>query len=276
MEAGFSSYAMGWAVSPQPDGRRSAGIHEVLERAIALGYRRAQLADNVAPHALDDASKARLRQRARESGVTLEIGARGLTEANLDRHLELAVELDSPFVRFVIDGPAYEPDADTIATLLRGRRSQLEDNSIALVIENHDRFRATEFVHIIETADSTLVGVCLDTANSFGAGEDLYTVISLLGPHTMNVHLKDVRMRRVESQQGFIIEGTPLGEGQLPLRWALEKLAATGRCNSATLEHWVPPEARFEDTLRKEAAWCVRSTNRMRQWFPDSFSPVVR
>ena len=60
-----------------------------------------------------------------------------------------------------------------------------------------------------------------------------------------------------------------------PLAQVIETLAREGRCRTATLEHWVPPEPAFADTLLKEEAWCVRSTAQMRRWFPASFAPSV-
>ena len=81
-----------------------------------------------------------------------------------------------------------------------------------------------------------------------------------------------LEIRQLLYQQGFTIEGTPLGEGQVPLDWVLHELRRHGRCQSATLEHWVPPEATREDTIRKERAWCSRSAATMRRLLPTSFA----
>ncbi len=272
-DVGFSSYAMGWAAGPQPNGHRQADAHGVMNRAIALGYRRVQLADNVGLQTLSEADLAALLERARAAGIALEIGGRGLTDDNLTRHLAVASLLGSWMLRFVIDAPGYEPDADAVVAVLQRHLAGLKSARVVLALENHDRFKAAALTGIVEACNSPWVGICFDTANSYGAGEDTLTALRTFEPHVVNVHLKDVGVRRVPSQQGFIIEGTPLGDGVLPLREVITVLSRTGRCRSATLEHWVPPESEFAATLRKEEAWCGQSTTRLRQWFPDAFAP---
>jgi sugar phosphate isomerase/epimerase len=234
-----------------------------------------QLADNVGLHTWTDDALQALAARARGSGVTLEAGGRGLTADNLQRHLAVATRLGSWMLRFVIDGPGYEPTAAEVVALLRRHLPALRDAGVVLALENHDRFKAAELADLVAACESPWVGICFDTANSFGAGEDTLSALRCLAPHTVNVHLKDVSIRRVPSQQGFLIEGAPLGEGNLPLDEVISTLARTERCRTATLEHWVPPEPAFADTLLKEETWCARSTARLRTWFPASFAVSV-
>ncbi len=272
MEAGFSSYAVGWSAAPDtPVGLRlDAGA--VVALAARLGYRRVQLADNTPLHTLPAAERIALRSRADAAGLQVEVGARGLTGAHLETYVALAREFASPFVRFVIDAKDHEPDAAEVARLLRSRVPLLADAGVVLAIENHDRFTAAELARILAEVDSPWVGVCLDTANSLGAGEDVRTVLAALAPHVVNVHLKDVRARRVPHLQGFTVEGTPLGEGQVPLAWVLEQVSARGRCRSVTLEHWVPPDATRAATIERELAWCERSTARFSRLLPGAFA----
>ena len=271
MEVGFGSYAMGWAAGPQPAGAARADANAVLARAKALGYRRVQLADNVSLHHFSEDALLALAARARQDGVALEAGGRGLTDENLHRHLAVATSLGSWMLRFVIDGPGYEPTHAEALALLRRAVSRLREARVVLAIENHDRFGAVELADLVAACDSPWVGICFDTANSYGAGDDTLSALRSLAPHTVNVHLKDVSIRRVPSQQGFLIDGTPLGEGSLPIEEVISTLSRSERCRTATLEHWVPPEPDFACTLIKEEAWCVRSTALLRSWFPNSF-----
>lgn len=276
MHAGFSSYAVGWAVGAEarPDLRLSAA--GVVALAAQLGYRRVQLADNVPLHRLASTERAALRRQADTAGVSLEVGARGLTPENLEHYVGYAKEFASPLVRFVIDAPGHEPNPDAVIRLLRAHVDLLARSATVLAIENHDRFDSATLAHILASVDSPWVGLCLDTANSLGAGEDVRTVVHALARHVVNVHLKDVRARRVSYLQGFTIEGTPLGAGQVPLAWVLHELQPHGRCQSATLEHWVPPEPTLEATIQKEREWCDLSTLTMRRLFPASFSTGSR
>ena len=82
---------------------------------------------------------------------------------------------------------------------------------IRLAIENHDRFRAHELVAIIAATDADYVGICLDTANSLGADEGIWEVARTLAPHTLNLHVKDYRIERLDHQMGFTVRGAPAG-----------------------------------------------------------------
>ncbi|MDO8544391.1 MAG: sugar phosphate isomerase/epimerase family protein [Opitutaceae bacterium] len=275
MQAGFSSYAVGWTVSAAWDeDAPTLDAFGVVDLALELGYGRVQLADNVPLHSLSAAERDALQRKARETGIAIEIGTRGLTVENVRRYVEIAATFRSPFLRIVLDPMDCEPSPDSVIALLRTQVSLLEHSGVVLAIENHDRFKSDELARILTEVDSPWVRICLDTANSFGAGEDVTTVVRHLAAYTVNVHLKDVRIRRVSSLQGFTIEGVPLGEGIVPIEWVIRELARHRCCRTATLEHWVPPEPDVADTARKEREWCVRSTATMRRLFPGSFGSV--
>ena len=91
-------------------------------------------------------------------------------------------------------------------------------------------------------------------ANSLGAGEGIDAVVASLAPFTVNLHIKDFRIERVPSMMGFTVTGRPAGSGFLDVPVLLSKLAPFGRCRTAMLELWTPPESRLEETLAKEAA----------------------
>jgi 3-oxoisoapionate decarboxylase len=275
MRAGFSSYAVGWALTPDapPELRLDPG--GVIALAERLGYQTVQLADNAPLDALSSHERQRLQRQAESAGISIELGTRGLSPQTLERYVDLAREFSSPFLRTVVDVPHDEPDPGTVIKRLRDQTGALARAGVILAVENHDRFGSATLAEIMRAVDSPWVGICLDTANSFGAGEDVRTVLAALGSYVVNVHLKDVRARRVPYLQGFTIEGTPLGTGQVPLEWVVRELERHGRCQSATLEHWVPPDPHLEDTIRKERKWCEQSTVKMRELLPAAFATAV-
>ncbi len=198
------------------------------------------------------------RQVAR-GGLTLELGARGLTALRLGGYIELARELDVRLLRFVIDQDAYRPSSAAVIALVRRAVPALERAGLTLALENHDRFPAAVLRSMVDEVASPRVGVCLDTANSLGAGEGLAEVTRLLAPVTVNVHVKDVAIERLPHQMGFSIEGRPLGRGCLPIAATIAAVRAAGRCHSVILEAWTPRGATLAATLRREAAWARRS-----------------
>ena len=123
---------------------------------------------------------------------------------------------------------------------------------------------------MIEAAGSEHIGVCLDTANSIGAGEGLDAAVRELGSLTVNLHIKDFHIARVPHLMGFTVEGRSAWSGLLNLPRLLEQLAPFHRCQSAVLELWTPPEPKLQDTIAKEEAWAVQSLQYLRPFLPDS------
>ena len=116
---------------------------------------------------------------------------------------------------------------------------EFKSRKIKLAIENHDRFKASEFEEIIQAVGQEWVGICLDSVNSMGAGEGFETVSEILIPYTINLHIKDFTIFRVSHKMGFVIEGRPAGKGMLNITELVSALSETGRCqscNSRTLD----------------------------------------
>jgi sugar phosphate isomerase/epimerase len=159
----------------------------------------------------------------------------------------------------VIDSADFEHDLPTIISIVRELVPELVSRKIKLAIENHDRLKAREFEKIILSAGSEMVGICLDSVNSMGAGEGFETVSEILLPYTINLHIKDFTIRRVPHKMGLVIEGTPAGRGMLNIKELIHKLDATKRCRSAILELWTPPGDSVEETIKKEEKWAEES-----------------
>ncbi|HAB15887.1 MAG TPA: sugar phosphate isomerase/epimerase family protein [Verrucomicrobiota bacterium] len=263
MLLGVSSFAFTWGVRQ--------GVPPVDEQSLIAfarhhGLDALQLGDNLPVHEMASTRRAALRTAAVEAGLRLELGARGLTRDHLDRYLDLACELDSPLLRFVVDSDGHEPDAAWIIETLRWACPRLEAAKVILALENHDRFGAAELRAMIDAVKSPYIGICLDTANSLGAGEGLEFVTYWLAPVTVNLHVKDVTIRRVPSQMGFVIEGCTLGKGRLPIRHALEQVWTAGRCASVILEAWTSLAGTTAETVQHELSEAEQSLEVLRAW----------
>lgn len=260
MKIGLSTYALNWAWGiPGYPVETPLNFPRFLELASEWGYGGVQIADNAPLLKLSAAERRTLWKQAGALGLFVEIGARGLTDENLERHLEIAVEAGSPILRFVIDGPGFEPGFEALPDILGKAAARCGERKIILAIENHDRFRARQFAGWFDFVDSPWLGLCLDTVNSYGCGEGFRETIDTLLPYTVNFHLKDFRVRRQPYMLGLLIEGTPVGEGFLPVKDIVARLEAHGRCRSAVVEHWTAPEDSVEATISKEMGWCQKS-----------------
>jgi len=266
MILGISSYTFGWAVGVR-DREPASPLdeHGLLDKCREHDVKLLQIGDNLPLHTFDTARLDRLGQRAKGEGVRMEVGARRLTAERVGSYAAIARKLGARLVRFVIDDADYHPKADAVTEVLRDVVPLLE--GLTLGIENHDRFPAATLRSMLEAAGSERIGVCLDTANSLGAGEGLETVVAALAPITVNLHIKDFHIARVPHLMGFTVEGRPAGQGMLDVPALLKQLAPTGRCETAVLELWTPPEPLLEDTIAKESAWAGQSLDFLKPFF---------
>jgi sugar phosphate isomerase/epimerase len=269
MKLGISSYTYTWAVGvpgyPVDNALTAAGL---LERAAALGVSLVQIADNLPLDSLSEREQAELAAAAADQSIQVEVGTRGILPAQLAVYLELARMFRSPIVRVVIDTADHHPDVPEVISLLKESLPAFQRAETILAIENHDRFSVNDFRIILETIDSPALGICLDTVNSFGALEGPEVVVATLGPWTVNLHIKDFTIRRADHMMGFVIEGTPAGQGRLDAAWLLESLKPYGRDFNAILELWTPPSGDLGSTVDREARWAAESIKYLRGLIP--------
>jgi len=270
MKLGISSWTFPWAIGVPgylPDHPMTAlGL---LDRAAELGVRVVQIADNLPLAALPPSGLERLAQHAASLAIGIEVGTRGIAPENLRTHLRLARHFRSPIVRVVVDTKEHRPSPDDVVAILRPLLPEFEQAGVCLAIENHDRFKARMLARILGQLGSRSVGVCLDTANSFGALEGPDVVVKTLGSLTLNLHVKDFAIRRSSSNMGFVVEGCAAGQGMLDVPWLLKQMVALRRDPNAIIELWTPSEPDLHETINKEAAWAQTSVQYLRQLIPD-------
>lgn len=274
MQLGLSSYTYGWAVGV-PEGSPVQRLDEqgLLDKAVRAGLGLVQFGDNLPIHELPENRLQALKDRATRDGIALELGARGLTTDQLHRYIRLADQLSARLLRFVIDGPGYEPSSEHIIAVLREAVPALTQTGVTLGLENHDRLKAVQLAAIVERVGSERVGICLDSVNSMGAGEGLEQIVGALAPHTVNLHLKDFGIQRLPHLMGFQIDGRPAGQGMLNIPGLLAMIGQTGRCQTAILEQWVVPEPALADTIAKENRWAEESLAYLRTLDGLQFGP---
>jgi 3-oxoisoapionate decarboxylase len=260
MLIGLSSYTYGWNVGTSGATPRSPWTEiDLVKRTVESGLTCLQIGDNIPLLSRTVDEREAFRKMIAGNKIRLEIGARELTPIILREYLEFCSYYNAPLLRFVIDGADYEPTPDTIIHILRDFVSELRKRGIILGIENHDRLKAKQLARIIETVGDDHVGICLDCANSLGAGEGLEYVTHILAPYTVNLHVKDFNITRLSHKMGFIVTGAPAGKGMLDLPWLINQVEPYNRCQSAIIEQWVIPDDNLTDTCTKEELWAKES-----------------
>ena len=265
MKLGLGSYAFAWAIGVpgyHPD--RPMDVFTFVREAAALGFECVQIADNLPLHQLTETELGDLERLSRRLGVSVEVGTRGATSANLERYLSIAQRLGSPLVRVVVDTVEQRPTPDAVVRSCAAVLSYFEATGVSIALENHDRFSAATLRDIVLALDSPNVGVCLDTVNSFGALEGPEVVVETLGPFVINLHIKDFVVEREPHNMGFTIKGTPAGKGMLDLKKLVAQLWQRGREFSGILELWPYPETSLAETINKEKRWVDESRTYLR------------
>ena len=268
MRLGISSYTFVWAAGvPGYELPRAPLTHEqLLRRAVDLGVKVVQIADNMPLERLSAREIDRLARLAGELGLSLEVGTCGFDPSHLLNHLELAARLGSPILRVVMDQEGVHVTGDQAVGVLKQVLPAFQEKQVGLAIENHDRLSARTLAQVIERAGGRGVGICLDTANSLGCGEDVWTVFRTLSPWILNVHVKDFVARRHPHNKGFVIDGCPAGQGVLEIPELIASLQRSPNDPNVILELWPAPEATIDASIAKEEAWTRQSIRFLRNY----------
>ncbi len=269
MRLGISTYACTWAIGVQSNMPvNPMNAIDFLRFAKNHGFSLVQIADNLPLATLDAGQLEELHRTAHHLGITVEVGIRGLTDDNMTTYFPIAKLLGSTLLRVVADSANYHPSKEQIVESLRKWEQIGRINGITIGLENHDRFSCRDLRYIMESVSSPFVGICLDTVNSFGAMEGPEHVIGMLAPFVVNVHLKDFTIYRPYHNMGFVLDGTPAGEGKLDIAGIVANPVINKRPETtAVLELWVPPQATLEQTIALEEQWVIRSYTNIQVMF---------
>ncbi len=211
---------------------------------------------------LDPANLRRVRERADELGIDIEIGmrsicptsamfdkAQGTAEEQIGRMVDAARIVRSPIVRAVLGSAAdrrggIERHIESMVGVLKAVRSRVMDAGVRIAIENHaGDMQARELKTLVEAAGRDFVGVCLDSGNPVWTIEDPHLTLDTLAPYVLTSHMRDSALWN--TPQGAAVRWTRMGEGNMGmdryLRTYLEK--CPGR--AVSLEVIVTPQPRM-------------------------------
>jgi sugar phosphate isomerase/epimerase len=183
---------------------------------------------------LDEVGLKRLRQRAEELDVLLEVHGGGALGkwSKFEDTMQRAAALGSKVIGCSF-GMLMRPDK--IATLeawdahtrkcearLRELAPLAKSLGLTIGVENHLDFTVEELRDLIKRVNSPNVGVIFDLGNVLGTLDDPTEAADTLGPLTVATHYKDFAIEEVA--RGFRFCMLPLGCGSLRLREVTERL----------------------------------------------------
>ena len=132
-----------------------------------------------------------------------------------------------------------------------------------MAIENYFAIPSLVLVDIVRPYSSSLVGFCVDTANSLRNFEPSEKVLRLLGPRAFCYHIKDYKV--AGDNVGFSVGGAPLGTGDLALDEFLDAVFALNPSPEIFLENWVPASGHRETDVEADARWLQESLLNIRE-----------
>jgi sugar phosphate isomerase/epimerase len=123
-----------------------------------------------------------------------------------------------------------------LVPLLREAAAHAKEHGVALAIENHIDLLADELVDLIETVDSSSLGVCLDTANNLRMLEDPAVAIEKLAPFARATHVKDIAAKSGNPREFAFWPSVPVGQGLIDIPRAFDALRKHGYDGLLALE----------------------------------------
>ena len=236
----------------------------MIEETARLGLSVLQICDYPAIESQGTAELQGTRDFARDRGVTLELGTKGVSVERLRLYLRLAEELDAGLVRTMFVSADHHPTLFEAEYNLREVLPEFEAVGVTIAVETYEQVPTRAVMDIVERINSANLGICLDPGNVVAALENPRELIDLVAPRVVNLHIKDFAFTRKDDWVGFTFSGCPLGEGLLDYDYMVEKVRPRERDITQVIEQWLPWQGDPHTTARLEAEWVDNSIRFMK------------
>lgn len=250
---GLGTYAFFWQHSeraPQP-----LTLIGAFEATRELGVNLFQICDYAPLESMDDAEISDVAQAARDLGLTIELGTKGIVPEHLTRFLELALRFDATLVRSMLYGPDSRPDLAEAETWLRHSARDYAAAGVTLALETYEQVGTEDLAGVIERIGNDRLGVCLDPANVVARLESPRDCIDRTAPVVKNIHVKDFAFARQAGWVGFTYSGAAMGTGLHDYPHLLETVRPRELGINEIVEHWLPWQGDPKTTIETERAW---------------------
>lgn len=250
---GLGTYAYFWQHSdraPEP-----LSLIGAFEDTRAQGVELFQICDYAPLDQMSDGELRTAAEAARDLGITIELGTKGIVPEHLTRFLRLAEMFDARLVRSMLFGPDSRPSLPEAETWLRSAVHTYESAGVTLALETYEQVPTADLIGVIERVGSPNLGICLDPANVVAELENPKTCVEQTAALTKNVHVKDFAFARQPGWVGFTYSGTAMGSGLHDYDHLLATVRPRERGINEIVEHWLPWQDDAETTIRTEREW---------------------
>jgi sugar phosphate isomerase/epimerase len=243
-------------------------LTELLELAADFGLERFQICENARPLDASCSEWSELKNRADGLGLRISLGCMTLDPHIVDRYLDRVEAIGGSMLRIVLerDGPS-RLNHDQIRGFLDQLAPRLERRRIRLAIENHFEIPAKLLAACASAYPPSVIGFCIDVANSLRNFEDTDRVFDVLGDRAICFHLKDYRVDG--SNVGFSVTGAAFGQGQIDVPRMLRRVSELSPSPELYLETWTPSTGNRDADVATDAEWLRQSVANLRAALAD-------
>ncbi|MFF2631717.1 sugar phosphate isomerase/epimerase family protein [Microbacterium sp. NPDC058021] len=250
---GLGTYAFFWQHSDRA--LEPLSLTDAFRATRELGVDLFQICDFDPLERMTDAELRDAAAAARDLGLTIELGTKGIEPGRLARFLELAATFDAVLVRSMLYGPDSRPTRGQAVEWLSAAMPRYAASGVTLALETYEQVATSGLVAVIERVGSDCLGVCLDPANVTARLELPRDAVELTAPLVKNVHVKDFAFSRQPGWVGFTYSGAPMGTGLHDYPHLLETVRPRERGVNEIVEHWLPWQGDGESTIQTEREW---------------------
>jgi sugar phosphate isomerase/epimerase len=250
---GLGTYAFFWQHSDRvPEPLSLIGAFEATKE---LGVGLFQICDYAPLERMSDAELTDAAAAARDLGLAIELGTKGIEPDRLERFLRLARLFDARLVRSMLYSPDSRPTLAQAEEWLRQALPAYEASGVDLALETYEQVTTADLVSLVARIDSARLGICLDPANVVARLELPRDCVELTAAHVKNVHVKDFAFARQPGWVGFTYGGAPMGDGLHDYPHLLETVRPREHGVNEIVEHWLSWQSDPETTIRTEREW---------------------
>ena len=259
---GLGTYAFFWQHSDRVPAPLS--LVDALEATREMDVELFQICDYAPLESMTARDLADAAAAARDLGVAIELGTKGIEPDRLSRFLELAGVFDARLVRSMVNGPTTRPTLAEAESALRAAIPDYEAAGVTLALETYEQLPTADLVGLIERVDSDRLRICLDPANVVARLESPRACVEATAPWVKNVHVKDFAFARQAGWVGFTYGGARMGEGLHDYAHLLETVGPRARGVNEIVEHWLSWQGDAETTIRTEREWTRTTVDYLR------------
>ena len=272
---GIGSWTYPWAVGTVRDCRPKQPMSPsgLVRQAAELGVKVVQIADNLPLDELTIAELKDLRMLSQDYGIDLQVGTRGVDRSHLLKYLEIALQLEARLIRTMESRQGLPAAISEIEKNVSLVLPEFIQAGVSIALENYEAYSTSDLAGLINTINNPKLGICLDVVNSLGALESTDQILENLASLTINLHLKDFTIQRLDHLMGFVLLGRPVGQGRLPLEQIFKRLARFQHRPDVIVELWTPFTKTLEETLALERTWATESLHHLSTLATKSLGP---